>query len=311
MDKICIYCNKSFSSKCNLTRHQRTSKTCLKNKTENSRQIYKCELCGKELSSNQRLKSHQENACKKKGKAQNQTNITNINSNNITNNTINININVNSPHIGFEEFMTPENIKKYFRPPSEIAENGHELAIYTIDNVLLGIDKPIYICVDKRKKSFLYLTQEKEQKTDTRAWALTDYLSYYSPIEEVKPILKSNEYISSLSQNLPASVDERDAIVKIRENGQKYLAQLKRDEDICGSTYRYLRDNFETVYRPQIGLLYSILKDKKPTYDSLLKICKSNKNFKPNYGSYQEETINELCRQLFDRVNDVIIQPYY
>ena len=66
----CEYCKKTYSSKSNLTNHQKTAKYCLKIQNEigltnNKEKSYDCQYCNKQFSSNQRLTYHLENCLQK------------------------------------------------------------------------------------------------------------------------------------------------------------------------------------------------------------------------------------------------------
>lgn len=68
MSLMCEYCNKNFNSKSNLTRHQKTTKSCIKiqkekfNENTNIIKIsYSCCFCEKKFTTNQTLKSHTTN----------------------------------------------------------------------------------------------------------------------------------------------------------------------------------------------------------------------------------------------------------
>jgi hypothetical protein len=54
----CTYCKKEFTTKSNLTSHQKTTKYCLKIQGKSEESIFECKYCNKILSSEKRLKSH-------------------------------------------------------------------------------------------------------------------------------------------------------------------------------------------------------------------------------------------------------------
>ena len=61
----CEFCNQGFSTKSNLTNHQRTVKKCLKLQEEHNPNIqvksFKCEFCTKQLTSQFTLNYHLNN----------------------------------------------------------------------------------------------------------------------------------------------------------------------------------------------------------------------------------------------------------
>ncbi len=54
----CQFCRKSFSSKSNLSKHQQTTKYCIKLQPEIKSKSFICSGCNKELSTKQRLETH-------------------------------------------------------------------------------------------------------------------------------------------------------------------------------------------------------------------------------------------------------------
>jgi hypothetical protein len=66
MDELCKFCNKVFTSKASLNKHQKTTKYCLEKQGVKNEE-YKCEYCSKILSTQQRLNTHV-NMCKLKDK---------------------------------------------------------------------------------------------------------------------------------------------------------------------------------------------------------------------------------------------------
>lgn len=63
MSNICRFCNKKFSTKSNLTNHQKTTKRCLVLQGKQNKG-YVCELCDKEFTINQTLQEHKMNCIK-------------------------------------------------------------------------------------------------------------------------------------------------------------------------------------------------------------------------------------------------------
>jgi len=290
----CSKCNKNLSTKFNLTRHQQTSKKCLnlnsKSRSDIVKKNYKCQYCEKELSSCQRLKYHTENACKKISNRITNNNIHNTINTTINNNNITI-INIDSSHIGLLEYMTPQNIKK-FQPSLAISNDPEKLALYTKE-FLLGMSKPAYWSSDKKKQNFAYLDQDKNEKTDTNASILISSLSYYTPVTNVKDTLKSNEYISNLSQALPSSNEEREILAKIKENGERY---------IINKIYNELKNKYEEIDKSQVQKQFENYQIYQYTYSdkvkhNALKTLKNKKN-----EPYKDETITQLHKLLLENL---------
>ena len=57
---VCKYCNKSFSQKYKLNRHQRTAKYCLSIQNKDPDTKYTCEVCGKKFPDTYHFKRHQQ-----------------------------------------------------------------------------------------------------------------------------------------------------------------------------------------------------------------------------------------------------------
>jgi len=246
---ICEYCKNNYNNKSNLSRHQKTSKFCIKIQTEKNENIkinkFICEFCDKKLTTKQSLNRHL-NTCKNKeiknlqneikdikntiNKKNNNTTINNI-FNNTINNTIN-NITINN--IDFMSFMTGERIKEIFDKKFNMETlfgSEKSLANFTIENFLSGKDKPIYLCTDKERNKFIFLDKNNKKINDNNAQILIDLIMKYgfNKIKKsynnhckIKPENLSNaynsimnikkdgkEYINYLSNNLPKTIEER------------------------------------------------------------------------------------------------------
>lgn len=62
----CQFCNKDFSTKTNLTVHQKTAKYCLSLQGKQDIKNFECEYCLKNFTSNQTLNDHKLSSCKEK-----------------------------------------------------------------------------------------------------------------------------------------------------------------------------------------------------------------------------------------------------
>ena len=86
------------------------------------------------------------------------SNITNIKHQQIINN-----------HISITNYMTPERVKEIFSENftlETLLGSQKELANFTVDNFLLGKDRPIYICTDRSRKKFAFVNEDGKQVED-------------------------------------------------------------------------------------------------------------------------------------------------
>ena len=237
----CKFCNKCFVNKSNLTKHQKTSKFCIKQQHEQNvtttAKFFSCEFCNKQVTSHQNLKYHM-NICKQKPPNQEvielkkiceslhktvgelkETQKVIINNNN-TNNTNNNNITIN---IDFLSYMTPEKIQDTFKNHYDFetllkAQEG--LAQFTVKNFLLGDDKPIYLCTDKQRKNFCFFDDENNKILDNDAKILSSLM-----INNALDCIKSIHYGNKYDMNEDANKAYQN-ILEMRQNKKKYVTQL-------------------------------------------------------------------------------------
>ena len=268
----CIYCKKEFSDKSTLVRHQKTAKFCLKlQKEQNNTDItvvtYKCEFCNKELTSNYNLNYHL-NICKEKFKVEKQvekqadknieemkeemekikqemeklknsnlsSTTNNTNSNNTINNTINISI---------FSYMTPERVadtfkEKYSKEIFLECEKG--LADFTLDNFLMGKDKPLYLCTDRSRNQFKCVDLEGKLIEDPNADMLASMTSngfekvnklYKDEIDIIDGAIKENSRLKSnlvfeLLDDKNKIIDTYNKIINVKKNGEVYRNRLSK-----------------------------------------------------------------------------------
>ena len=268
----CNYCEHVFSNKSNLTKHQKTSKKCIFiQKEQNNPDItiitYKCKFCNKELSSNQKLNNHL-NICKEKNKKENVNQVENqtenqtenqiaklkeelerikgdmeklknstvSTTNNIINNTINVSI---------ISYMTAERVmdtfkEKYSKDIFLECEKG--LADFTLDNFLMGKDKPVYLCTDRSRGQFKFIDLEGKLIEDPNADMLASMTSNgFEKVsklfkEEIEKIDKKIEENSRLKSNLVFEllddknkiIDTYNKIINVKKNGEVYRNRLSK-----------------------------------------------------------------------------------
>ena len=272
----CKKCNKILSTKRNFNNHNCEKKTkqefkcdicdkflCSKQylnihkiKCSNKDIINDCQYCYKVFDTENSLIIHQTKCVKKfewqineleKNKLELQNKLEkalNKPTKQINNNTLNIN------NIDFMSYMTEERIKDIFNKNFTLKTlygSNEALVDFTINNFLLGEDKPIYLCADKERKKFYFLDKDNKRIDDTNAKILTNLLVihgfeyvkqiYNNHIENIKDqpaklndsfntimSLKKNnkDYISHLSDKLPKTIEERSILTDIN-NTQKVI----------------------------------------------------------------------------------------
>jgi len=266
----CNYCKKEFSDKSTLVRHQKTAKFCLKlQKEQNNTDItivtYKCEFCQKELTSNYNLNYHL-NICKEKFKPEKQDNkeiaklqeeleqikkdmerlktISPATTNNTTNNTNSNNTINNTINISIFSYMTPERVadtfkEKYSKEIFLECEKG--LADFTLNNFLMGKDKPLYLCTDRSRNQFKFMDLEGKLIDDPNADILASLTSngfekvvklYKDEIEiinkKIEENKKNNEEDNSLVNKMNKTKKIYEKIINIKKNGEVYRNRLSK-----------------------------------------------------------------------------------
>ena len=245
---ICNLCDKTLSTKQSLNIHK---KKCI-----DKDNLHDCQYCYEVFQTNNSLIIHQTKCVKKfewqineleKNKLELQNKLEkalNKPTKQINNNTLNIN------NIDFMSYMTEERIKDIFNKNFTLKTlygSNEALVDFTINNFLLGEDKPIYLCADKERKKFYFLDKDNKRIDDTNANILTNLLVihgfeyvkqiYNNHIENIKDqpaklndsfntimSLKKNnkDYISHLSDKLPKTIEERSILTDIN-NTQKVI----------------------------------------------------------------------------------------
>ena len=241
----CEYCNTIFYNKSNLLRHQTTSKKCIhiqisKNVTNIKIKTFQCEYCFKKLSSKQSLTYHS-NVCKSieienNDKIENlemmiktlQEEIKDIKSTvTIINNTTNIVDNsVTINNIDFMSYMSEERIKDVFDNNFNIEIlSGAEksLAIFTIDNFLIGEDKPIYLCSDKERNKFYFLDKNNKRIDDSNAKILSNLILTYG-INSIKK--HYNNHTKNIIEKPTKLISSYNNIINLTSDGKDYVNQL-------------------------------------------------------------------------------------
>jgi hypothetical protein len=240
--ETCQFCNKKFSGKTTLIKHQRTVKSCLtlqeKSGHSTNKLIYKCSFCNKELSSNHgydyhikicSIKKDTESKSKEEEfKIKEELRIKTerikeledklykheIEHKNI-NNTINtINMNSNNTHntnISIINYMTEERVLQIFKDHFQLKDlEQSRLGIFTVKHMLTGDDKPVYKCTDLSRKICVYIDSSGNETVDKNMKVLIDLLH------------QANPYIKELIQD-DIIDQEQDVITTLRSEYKDYI----------------------------------------------------------------------------------------
>ena len=224
---LCNHCNKEFSTKYSLIRHQKTYEI------QKPEIIHKCMFCEKILKTKQRLQSHIE-ICKKNtninqkieeivkeiealknDKLQNQNIITtNTATDNSTNNITNTTIH----NYGSILSLTKEDIKETFDKNYTLEDlfgSQKGLADFTTKNFLSGKDNPLYICTDKSRQKFIFTDENKKEKEDDNAFIIIKLMSKgFSKVDDLY-----KEELKILKRKLRRFIEEdQTANIKYTQN---------------------------------------------------------------------------------------------
>jgi len=261
---FCDYCKNEFNNKSNLTKHQKTSKYCLKiqeqTKSKPEKIIFSCEFCNKIISSKQMLNYHLK-ICKTKKKEhkdemkemmekvlqltkevermkEKPSTTTTTNNITITDNS-NTQNNINN-YGSILTSMTPEMIQETFKSFSIKdlldTERQRNLANLTIEKFLSGKDKALYFCKDRSRNKFVYTDEENSEKEDPNASVLRKLV-----YNGVSPLLKKmyqdryvilyNELARCLrNDDLATILGSRDDIKELEE-AYKEMNILKNGDE--------------------------------------------------------------------------------
>lgn len=277
----CKYCKTTFSDKSSLNRHLKNS--CNKNKDQ--KEFYECEFCKKKLTRSYSLKGHYI-ICKFKLKQENKekviTTVNNIN-NNINNNNITIQNNNYGSILNLSNKTISESFKNYSIKDLLADNNQSNLADITMNNLLLGEDKPIYLCKDRSRNKFTYTDEKNEEKEDPNAIMLRTLI-----YKEFKPILKKLYKDELIALNIELArclrLDDSNAISSSREDIKNLEESFEK--------INILKDGDDYIYQLS-KCLPSSIKD-RIYRDHILKIIDYNDDSDDEY----KKDIKRLTRRI-------------
>ena len=265
---VCNKCEKQYSNKYNLLRHQQT--VCIKLKKSTNQ----CDKCEKILSSKQRLLCHIK-ICKKNtdinqkieemvkeislknDKVQNIT-TNNTSTDNSTNNITNTIIN----NYGSILSLTKEDIKETFDKNYTLEDlfgSQKGLADFTTKNFLSGKDNPLYICTDKSRQKFIFTDENKKEKEDDNAFIIIKLMSKgFSKVDDLY-----KEELKILKRKLRRFIEE-DQTANIKYTHEK----LKQLDEAFKKIKNIEKDG--DVYRKQLSKVLPSSIENRILYDTYL-----------------------------------------
>jgi len=255
MNNTCEYCKKDFKLKGSLTRHIKTSKNCLKLRSEEDDISTVCTSCNKKLSSKQRLVTHMK-ICKETNNMndiktqvkqlveeviqlkEKPTTIINNNTNN-TDNSIKTVIHNYSSILDYKPEAITETFRKHYNSIEHLLKSDQrQLADMTVKHVLSGTEQPLYFVTDRSRNKFIYTDQENNEQEDSNATILRSLV-----YRGIKPIVKNiyHEEFKRLRSEL-ADHQRRDSAVLIASTRDdlKELEEAYRQMDIIQESDDYI-----------------------------------------------------------------------
>ena len=254
MSNTCEYCKKDFKLKGSLTRHIKTSKNCLKLRSEEDDISTVCTSCNKKLSSKQRLVTHMK-ICKETNNMNDiKTQVkqlaeeviqlkekptTIINNTNNTDNSIKTVIHNYSSILDYKTETITETFKKHYNSINHLLKSDQkQLADMTVQHFLSGKDQPLYFVTDRSRNKFIYTDQENNEKEDANADLLRSLV-----YRGIKPIVKNiyHEEFKRLRSDL-AEYQRREssALVASTRDDLKELEEAYREMDIIKESDDYI-----------------------------------------------------------------------
>ena len=267
---ICKYCQYPFKSKSGMNQHLKTNDKCIEKQKQDGilveKKCHVCDGCEKEFVSSTTFKYHL-NVCKKllahsiqqqakevfdsqqevlktQLEAQQKklevleqelhkiattkpshSTTNNRNSHNVTNN--------NNNNITIHNWMTEEKVMEIFQKNFQRLDqlNPKELANFTVNHLVNGLDRPLYLCTDPSRQRMVYFDGSGNEQVDESCKTLIDKVMQAKPfvdeiiqddivdkteeeIVKVKPfhdafanLQQSRNYKLELSKQLPRTVE--------------------------------------------------------------------------------------------------------
>lgn len=257
---VCNFCDSVFTRKHTMLYHQITAQKCLvlqenKGKLINKK-IFLCtnKECKKEFSSRSASKYHiarcliknEQNELKLQVKLLQEemkkiNNITTINNttNNDNRNTVN-NITIN-------QWMTEERVLDIFHKNFSTRQlEAKELAQFTMNHLVNGKDRPIYLCTDPSRQRMVFLDCNGNEQVDENCNVLINKVMTAKPyvtelvqdeiidntkeeIDRLKPLYKD---FTNLHKNRDYKLELSKGLPRTKENARLIIPKPNQDDDI-------------------------------------------------------------------------------
>ena len=282
----CVHCKSEFFDKCNLNKHQRTSKYCLKIQVreEPSRLVeYHCEYCKKQLSTKYSLATHLKTCKTKKARIEEETKLKSVeeevtklkdemnrlkeksSKTTIINNTDNSIKTINQHNYSSLLDCTTESVtetfRKHYKTVQHLLESDQkQLANITVEHFLSGKDQPMYYVSDRSRNKFMFTDRENNEKEDANATLLRKLV--YRGLKPIisnlyeKQLLKLNDDLTRYLRKDDGSLIAcaRDEIKELEES-YKNANILKEGEDYISQLSKCLPTSIkDRIYHDSLGL---------------------------------------------------------
>lgn len=246
----CIYCKKTYATSSSLLKHQRTSKLCLSMQEQLGipviKKLFTCMFCKKELTSNVRLSYHQK-ICKHQNKETLEEKMDHIaiqlklkdeKIQQLENEMNELKIKPVIQHvqhftqnnqISIHTYMTPERVKEAFDmfTLDTLLGSQKALANFTVDQFLMGKDKPAYLCTDRSRKKFFFMDETGQLIEDPNCEKLVGLITPgLTKVQELYEVALFDKPKKGITEE--RLQDSYESILALKEDGSQYQCQLSK-----------------------------------------------------------------------------------
>ncbi len=246
----CIYCKKTYATSSSLLKHQRTSKLCLSMQEQLGipviKKLFTCMFCKKELTSNVRLSYHHK-ICKHQNKETLEEKMDHIaiqlklkdeKIQQLENEMNELKIKPVIQHvqhftqnnqISIHTYMTPERVKEAFDmfTLDTLLGSQKALANFTVDQFLMGKDKPAYLCTDRSRKKFFFMDETGQLIEDPNCEKLVGLITPgLTKVQELYEVALFDKPKKGITEE--RLQDSYESILALKEDGSQYQCQLSK-----------------------------------------------------------------------------------